>query len=101
MLAPEDMLAPPAAAMLLGISVSALERMRRNRKGPVWTKVTGEIGSPGGRIRYRRSDIEEYLQSRRVDPRVEQTFDDVPIPGLENSENVGGMISEPLRLDPT
>lgn len=104
MSAHDDMVVPAEAARLLGIAKSTMERMRREKRGPAWIKVSGEIGKPGGQIRYRRSDIENYLQSRRVEPGVqpvgEQPYD-VPLPGLENGEIDGGMFGGNVGLDPT
>lgn len=101
MAGPDDLLKPDEVAPLLRVEVTNLERMRRERRGPPWIKISGELGKSGGRIRYRRSDVEQYIQSRRVVPSADgpQPYD-IPLPGLD-SEQIGGIISERLPLDPT
>lgn len=126
MASPDDMVGTAEVAVALGIAMSTVERMRRQGRGPKWTKVSGEIGHSGGRIRYKRADLDEYLKSRTVQPPetcpacsgpytgettdtkcptcgrdFTQGYVEPPLPGLENSEIVGGISGEDLGLDPT
>lgn len=50
------------AADHIGYSKSCLEWWRMVRRGPVYHKV-------GGRIRYRKSDLDAFVESGRVEPR--------------------------------
>jgi hypothetical protein len=59
-----DFYSPQELARFLGITLSALERMRERGSGPPYYRVTG--GSIRGRIGYRKRDIEEWLSTRRV-----------------------------------
>lgn len=62
----DDLLERIEVAVLLGISVSTLEKWSSTRRdGPPFIKV-------GRLVRYRRSDVEQWLSSRRQvceDPR--------------------------------
>lgn len=88
-----DMLHTWQAAEMLGVTREILERMRRQGKGPAWIKVTGEVGK-SGQVRYRRIDIEAYLVSRRVDPVGPKMPYDVPLPGLDDVENLRQNLAE-------
>ncbi|WP_430642634.1 helix-turn-helix transcriptional regulator [Bradyrhizobium japonicum] len=44
----------------LGVSRPTLQRYRREGKGPAWFRL------PGGAVRYRRSDVDLWLEARRV-----------------------------------
>jgi len=59
-----DFYSPQELAQFLGITLSALERMRERGSGPPYYRVTG--GSIRGRIGCRKRDIEEWLSKRRV-----------------------------------
>lgn len=50
------------AAQILGFSVKTLRKRRWERKPPVFLKV-------GRLIRYRLSDLQDYLESCRILPR--------------------------------
>lgn len=91
--ADEGMLHTWEAAALLGVTRESLERMRRNSQGPAWIKVTGEIGK-SGQVRYRRIDVEAYLTSRTVNPASARQPYDVPLPGLEDVENLRQNLAE-------
>lgn len=60
------------AAILLRISLSTLERMRRNGSGPVYSQ-TGEIGARGSNQKcvYIKSDLDAYLRARQVSSSME------------------------------
>jgi len=59
----EDVAMPDEVAEALGITPAALTQMRYRKTGPPYTSV-------GYRIRYRWSQIEEYLAERTVQPAV-------------------------------
>lgn len=59
--APEEILGPGPAAVLIGISVSQLRRLRKEGVIP-YTQA------PGGHVRYRRSVIEAYARSYARNP---------------------------------
>jgi excisionase family DNA binding protein len=44
----------------LGVSRPTLQRYRREGTGPAWFRL------PGGAVRYRRSDVDLWLEARRV-----------------------------------
>ncbi|KAF1704041.1 helix-turn-helix transcriptional regulator [Pseudoxanthomonas suwonensis] len=50
----------PEAARYLGISISTLEKMRHEGRGPRYMKV-------GGRVFYRLSDLDAYLERSVVE----------------------------------
>ena len=50
------------AARKIGISPQTLRNMRCRGEGPAYVKVTKRS------VRYREADIEQYLESRRIDP---------------------------------
>lgn len=56
-----DILTEKEAAALLRCSPSALLRFRCERRGPPYSKV-------GKLVRYTRSDLIAWLESRRVEP---------------------------------
>jgi len=55
----EQLLTQAAVSNLLGISEKTLERWRIYSKGPTAIKV-------GGAVRYRPSDVQEWLATRRT-----------------------------------
>jgi predicted site-specific integrase-resolvase len=58
---PDALIPPAAAALILGVKINTLARWRRFGEGPAYVEL-------GGRIRYRHSDIEAWLNSRTVTP---------------------------------
>ncbi|UYC12859.1 helix-turn-helix domain-containing protein [Xanthomonas sp. CFBP 8445] len=50
----------PDAARHLGISVSTLEKMRVEGRGPRYVKI-------GGRVFYRRADLDAYIEGSVVE----------------------------------
>lgn len=52
-----------AAAHYLGYSNSCLEWWRTQKRGPRYFKIGG------GRIRYKQSDLDAYIESGAVEPR--------------------------------
>ena len=60
-----DFYSPAEVAQLLGITLSAIERMRERGAGPPYYRVSG--GTIRGRIGYRKRDVEEWLSKRRGD----------------------------------
>jgi predicted site-specific integrase-resolvase len=55
-----EMISQKEAAFMLGISWETLRQYRRAGIGPSWFRVANSV------VRYRRSDVEAYLESRRV-----------------------------------
>lgn len=55
-----DRLKGPEAARYLGLSVSTLEKMRLEGRGPRYLKL-------GGRCFYRRSDLDAYVEAAIVE----------------------------------
>lgn len=53
----DDYLTPKEAATVLKLSWKRLETLRREGGGPAYSK-------PGGRIRYKRSDLDAWLTSK-------------------------------------
>jgi excisionase family DNA binding protein len=63
-MAPQDLkalLTPAEAARYLGVSLSALEHWRSQRRGPAYIKLEGRL------VRYRLADLEKYLTERSVE----------------------------------
>jgi excisionase family DNA binding protein len=56
-----DLLTPKEAAALLRVSTDTLESWRAKRQGPPWTKLGDGVRAP---VRYRRTDIDQYLKER-------------------------------------
>ncbi|KHS08002.1 hypothetical protein RM61_07185 [Xanthomonas phaseoli pv. phaseoli] len=50
----------PAAAAYLGLSSSALDKMRHEGRGPRYLKI-------GGRVFYRQADLDAYLDASVVE----------------------------------
>jgi helix-turn-helix protein len=69
LLAEEELLTPRELIQLLKVSNQTLTNWRGNGKGPPWIKISGEIGVPGGEVRYPRARFNAWLQTRRVHPR--------------------------------
>lgn len=44
----------------LGVSRPTLQRYRREGTGPAWVRL------PGGAVRYRQSDVDLWLEARRI-----------------------------------
>lgn len=55
-----EMLCQKDAALMLGVSWETLRQYRRRGAGPNWFRVANNV------VRYRKSDVEAYLESRRV-----------------------------------
>jgi hypothetical protein len=49
------------AARYLGLAPQSLRNMRHYGKGPAYCKL-------GSRVVYKLSDLEQYLEQRRIDP---------------------------------
>ena len=56
-----DLLTPEEAAKYLTLFPGTLKQWRSQQRGPRYVKV-------GGRVRYRRDALDEFLQSREIDP---------------------------------
>lgn len=64
----DELMTPEAVAARFGVLVSTLANWRsRGRYGPAYIRIGGPIR---GAIRYRRSDVERYLESGRQDQEV-------------------------------
>jgi predicted DNA-binding transcriptional regulator AlpA len=62
----ERLLPERDAAAILGVSVYWLQRQRWLGTGPSFVRV----GGPNGRaVRYRASDLEQWIESNLVDPK--------------------------------
>jgi excisionase family DNA binding protein len=57
----DEVMSATEVAELLGVSTGSLAQMRYMRKGPDYVRLSGR------RVRYRRADVERWLQSRRVE----------------------------------
>jgi len=55
-----EMLDQRETATMLGISWETLRQKRRKGMGPSWFRLSNNV------IRYRRGDVEAYLESKRV-----------------------------------
>lgn len=53
-----DLMDTPSAARKLGLGVSTLEKMRRQRRGPPYIKIARNL------VRYRVADLEAWIASR-------------------------------------
>jgi len=60
----DELLIEEEAAEYLRQAPTTLRQWRHLRKGPAWVKV-------GKRALYRRSDLERFIDERRVDPSAE------------------------------
>lgn len=67
----KQLLSPKEAAEFLGIPLGTLAQWRSQRRGPPYIKLEERL------VRYRHSDLEEYLSGHSVDP---GELGDVPIP---------------------
>jgi hypothetical protein len=62
---PEDrLLTPEEVRDRLRVANQTLTNWRYRGTGPDWTKVSGQVGKPGGAIRYPESRLNAYLQGR-------------------------------------
>lgn len=57
----DDLLTTKQLAEYLGVTARTLELWRETRVGPAWVRV-------GRKVRYRREDVEAWLESRRQTP---------------------------------
>ncbi len=55
-----EMICQKEAALMLGVSWETLRQYRRKNAGPNWFRVANNV------VRYRRADVESYLESRRI-----------------------------------
>lgn len=60
-MASDDLLDTAELAELLHLSTRTVIRWRQARIGPAWIKA-------GGRLLYRRSDVDAWLSAQRVEP---------------------------------
>ena len=60
------LLTPRESAELLGVPEGTLAQWRSQRRGPPYIKLEGRL------VRYRRSDLEEYIASRFVETVVDK-----------------------------
>jgi len=58
---PDDLLDEVEVAQQLATSVRAIRNWRQQQRGPAYVRV-------GGRVRYRRSDIADWIDAGRVQP---------------------------------
>jgi hypothetical protein len=56
----------PVAARLLGVSIAALRRWRRENRGPAFVRLQRCVG-------YRMADLESFINVNRVAPNPTQT----------------------------
>lgn len=56
-----QLLAPKQAAAILNVSISLLEKWRRDGKGPAWIRLEGQRA-----VRYHKSDLLKFISSRKV-----------------------------------
>ncbi len=61
---PEDLLSVDQAADVAKVSKSYLNHGRRDGYGPVFIKFQSSGNPKSGRVKYRRSDIEEWLAAQ-------------------------------------
>ncbi len=57
----QEIMSPLEVSELLGVSTGSLAQMRYMHRGPDYIRVSGR------RIRYQRSDVDEWLRSRRIE----------------------------------
>ncbi|MET7639346.1 helix-turn-helix domain-containing protein [Streptomyces sp. NPDC005438] len=57
----QEWLSPKQVGELLGISTITLATWRREGTGPTYARLTD---APNGTIRYRRSDVDAWLESK-------------------------------------
>lgn len=55
-----EMICQKETALMLGVSWETLRQYRRKGIGPSWFRVSNNV------VRYRRTDVESFLESRRV-----------------------------------
>lgn len=60
-----NLISETEAAKILGLTVSALQKWRRTKKGPAYFRV-------GGAIRYSPDELDRFIQAGRVEPTVNQ-----------------------------
>jgi len=58
------LLTPAQAAKMLGLPEGTLAQWRSQRRGPAFVKLEGRL------VRYRPTDLEEYVSSRIVEPEL-------------------------------
>jgi excisionase family DNA binding protein len=61
-----SLLTPKQVAELLGLPEGTLAQWRSQRRGPLYIKLGGRL------VRYRASDVEEWVARQTVETRVDQ-----------------------------
>lgn len=62
----DALLMPKQAAELLGLPKGTLAQWRSQRRGPPYIKLEGRL------VRYRRSDLEEWLEHQTIETEVDK-----------------------------
>lgn len=62
--ATDRLLTPDEVGERLGVANQTLTNWRHKGIGPDWTKVSGQVGKPGGAVRYPESRLAAYLAER-------------------------------------
>ena len=57
---PDELLTPPEASRLLGLSEYFLEKRRRENNGPAYIRISSRC------IRYRRADLIVWIENNRL-----------------------------------
>ncbi len=63
-----EVFTPEDAADFLGVSSWTLAQWRSQSRGPLYSKLEGRL------VRYRRTDLEEYLSAHSVDQEPSRRF---------------------------
>ena len=58
----EELLTPEDVSRILGVPLKTIAHWRTNRSGPIFLRV-------GGNVRYRRCDLEEWVEERVAETR--------------------------------
>lgn len=81
-----DLLSTEEASVYLGLSAATLNQWRFQKKGPLYIRM-------GGSIRYRRTDLDAFVETSRVDPETalskeKKAKDPNVAPGLKKEKEV-------------
>lgn len=60
----DRLLTPVEVCDRLRVANQTLTNWRYRGTGPDWTKVSGEVGKPGGAIRYSENSLNAYIAGR-------------------------------------